>query len=196
MDAWRRIGSDRVHACRVFDLDRVSLAPPDGRAAKEFYVLSAPDWVNIVPVTDDARVVLVRQYRFGVEGFTLEIPGGMCDAGESPLLAAEREMREETGYEAREIVPLGWVHPNPAIQTNRCHSFLAKGARRVSDPSPDPNEQLEVTTVPLSDIPGLVREGAITHALVVTAFHLLMVSGTVSEDGQRERRGTFSGNGT
>jgi ADP-ribose pyrophosphatase len=127
----------------------------------------------VIPLTDDGRVVLVRQYRFGTEDFTLEIPGGMCDSDESPLRAAAREMREETGFEARQIVPLGFVHPNPAIQTNRCHSYLARGARRVQDPTPDPFEQIEVDSVPLAEIGRLVREGAITHALVVTAFHLL-----------------------
>ena len=184
MDPWRRHGSQRLHDCRVFDLDRVRLAPPDGGPPHDFYVLSAPDWVNIVPLTDDGRVVLIRQYRFGIEGFTLEIPGGMCDGNEPPLEAAAREMSEETGYEAREIVPLGWVHPNPAIQNNRCHSFLARGATRAGEPRPDPHERFEIVTEPLSEIPRLIREGAITHSLVVAAFHLLGVtSGT--EPGSR-----------
>jgi len=172
VDPWRRLGSQRVHACRVFDLNRVRLAPPGRQDAGDFYVLTAPDWVNVVPVTDDGRVVLIRQYRFGVEGFTLEIPGGMCDPGESPAQAAAREMREETGHEAREIVPIGWVHPNPAIQANRCHSFLARGARPAGTREPDPNEEIEVVTARLDEIPRLIREGAITHALVIAAFHM------------------------
>jgi ADP-ribose pyrophosphatase len=127
----------------------------------------------VIPLTDDGRVVLVRQYRIGTGTFTLEVPGGMCDREEPPERTAAREMREETGFEAREIVPLGFVHPNPAIQTNRCHHYLALGARSVAEPTPDPFEQIEVDTVPLAQIPRLMREGAITHALVVTAFHLL-----------------------
>lgn len=154
-------------------MERVRLAPPGGEAARDFYVISAPDWINVVPLTDDGRVVLIRQYRFGISGFTLETPGGMCDGGESPPETARRELREETGHEAREILPLGWVHPNPAIQTNRCHCFLARGVFPSGPPSPDPEEQLEVVLAPLSEIPRLVREGAITHALVVAAFHLL-----------------------
>jgi 8-oxo-dGTP pyrophosphatase MutT (NUDIX family) len=183
VEPWRRIGSERVHDCRVFELERVRLAPPDGGSAGDFYVLRAPSWVNIVPLTDDRRVVLVRQFRFGTEETTLEIPGGMCDGDELPLAAAARELREETGFDAREIVPLGFVHPNPAIQTNRCHSFLARGARKVSEASLDPFERIEVETVPLDEIPDLIRRGAISHALVVTAFHFLSLRGDLVTPG-------------
>jgi 8-oxo-dGTP pyrophosphatase MutT (NUDIX family) len=169
---WRRLGSERLQRCVVFDLDRVRFEPPEG-PAKDFWVVEAPDWINVIPLTDDGRVVLVRQYRFGIEGFTLEIPGGMCDPGESPADAALRELREETGYAAAEFVPLGWVHPNPAVQTNRCHSFLARGARLAGPPSPDEDEAFEVETVRLDDVPRLIRDGTITHAHVVAAFHLL-----------------------
>ena len=162
----------------MFDLDRVSFLKPGGAGVRDFYVVSAPDWINVIPLTRDDRVVLIRQYRFGIEGFTLEIPGGMCDEDELPADAALRELREETGYQPGELVPLGWVHPNPAIQTNRCHSFLARGARRVGPPEPDPDESFDVVEVALDDIPGLIAGGKITHALVVTAFHLL---GSLSE---------------
>lgn len=157
-------------------MDRLRLETQDARRTIDFYLLRSPDWVNVIPLTDDGRVVLVRQYRVGPEELTLEVPGGVCDAGELPALAAARELREETGFEAREIVPLGFVHPNPAIQSNRCHSFLARGARRVADPTPEPFEQIEVELFALAEIPRLVREGAITHALVVSAFHLLSVA--------------------
>lgn len=144
---------------------------------RDFYVVTAPDWINVIPVTDDDRVILVRQYRFGVEGSTLEIPGGMCDDGEPPADAARRELREETGYEAGELELLGSVHPNPAIQNNRCHSFLAPGVRRAGAPDPDTDEAIEVVEVPLSEISGLIAGGKITHALVIAAFHHLGLAG-------------------
>jgi 8-oxo-dGTP pyrophosphatase MutT (NUDIX family) len=170
MKTWRRLGTERVAGCRVFDLDRVLYQPADERPPREFFVVEAPDWINVIPVTDTGEVVLIRQFRFGTDSVTLEIPGGMCDAGESPEESARRELLEETGHAAREIVPVGWVHPNPAIQNNRCHTFLAKGVHRVADPHGDPDESFEVVLEPLSRIPELIRSGAITHALVIAAF--------------------------
>jgi len=170
---WRRVQTTRLQDCRVFDVDRVSFVPPDGEEPRDFFVVESPDWINIIPLTDDRRVVLVRQYRFGIEDFTLEIPGGMCDGDEPPIEAARREMREESGYDAREVIPLGWVHPNPAVQTNRCHTFLARGAYLAGPADPDPDEAFEVITVELDEIPDLIAHGKITHALVINAFHLL-----------------------
>ena len=170
MDPWRRIDSRRRQRCRIFDLDEVRFQSPDGRPPGSFWVIDAPDWINVIPLTPDRQVLLVRQYRFGVEEFSLEIPGGMCDPGEDPLRTAQRELREETGYEAREMIELGWVHPNPAVQTNRCHSYLARDVVRVGDPQPDPNEQLELVSVPLDEVHELLATGKITHSLVHAAF--------------------------
>jgi 8-oxo-dGTP pyrophosphatase MutT (NUDIX family) len=170
---WRRIAAERLQRCRVFDLDRVRFAPPDGSEPRDYFVVDAPDWINVVPLTADGRVVFVRQFRFGVDAVTLEIPGGMCDGGEDPLAAARRELREETGYDSDELIDLGWVHPNPAVQTNRCHTFLARNARPAGPPEPQGDEAFEIVTVPLEAIPGLIRDGAVTHALVVAAFYRL-----------------------
>lgn len=170
---WRRTGATRLQDCRVFGLDRVRFEPPGGGGERAFYVVEAPEWINVVPVTEDGRVVFVRQFRFGIDAITLEIPGGMCDRGEDPAAAARRELREETGYVTDDLVDLGWVHPNPAIQTNRCHTFLAKNARRAGVPEPDGDEAFEIVTYALDEVPGLVRDGSITHALVVAAFYRL-----------------------
>jgi len=169
---WVRLASEIVYTCRVFSLrkDR-NRSPRDGRA-HDFYVLESPDWVNIIPVTSDGQVVMIRQYRHGIDQITLEIPGGMVDPHDpSPLHAARREMQEETGFDSEDIVPLGFIHPNPAIQGNRCHTFLARGAVKRFEPHFDTTEEAEVTLVPLSDISALVRQGAISHALVVVAFY-------------------------
>lgn len=172
MRGWRRAGIERLFDCRVFGLDRIRYEPPDGGSADDFYVLDAPDWVNVVPLTDDGHVVMVRQFRVGVEAETLEIPGGMCDVDEDPAAAAARELREETGYVAREIVPIGSVHPNPALQGNRCHSFLAMGVHPSGPPQPDPHESFDVLTVPIGEISAKIESGEITHSLVISAFHL------------------------
>ena len=157
----------------MFGVSRVRFQPGGGGDERSFYRIDAPHWINVIPVDDRGDVLFVRQYRFGIEDFTIEIPGGMCDCGESPATAAARELREETGHEAGRIVELGWVHPNPALQGNRCYSYVARDLVRVGDPEPDADEEFELVKVPLRDVPGLIADGSITHALVVTAFRLL-----------------------
>jgi ADP-ribose pyrophosphatase len=173
MIRWRRNQTERITRCGIFDLLRVGYTPSDGRAEQKFYVIDGPDWINVIPITPDRQVLFIRQFRFGIEDDTLEIPGGMCDPGETPLDAAARELVEETGYAATDLTQLGWVHPNPAIQSNRCYTFLAEGLEKTAEPKPDPNESFEQLRLPLADIPRLIKEGRITHALVVAAFGLL-----------------------
>ena len=99
MKPWRRKASRRVERCGIFDLDRVEFQPPEGGPAHPFYVIECPDWINVIPLTDRGEVLLVRQFRFGIQDFTLEIPGGMCDPGETPVESARRELREEVERE-------------------------------------------------------------------------------------------------
>jgi 8-oxo-dGTP pyrophosphatase MutT (NUDIX family) len=169
---WRRLASETVYSCRVFSLRRDSNQSPRTGDAHDFFVLESCDWVNIVPLTSDSRVVLIRQYRHGIGDFTLEVPGGMIDPDDpSPLAAARREMLEETGFDSEDVVELGAIHPNPAIQGNVCHSFLARNVERRATPRFDTTEETETVLVPLGDIPELVRSGRISHALVVVAFY-------------------------
>lgn len=171
--AWRRVRSERVADCRVFRVRRDISASPRGGAEHDFYVVEAGDWINVIPLTDGDEVVMIEQYRHGSADVTLEIPGGMVDEGESPEGAAARELVEETGYTANGIVALGRTRPNPAIHDNWLHTFLARGARFDRKPEFDRTEHCAVRLVPLADVPALIAEGFITHALVVVAFHRL-----------------------
>jgi ADP-ribose pyrophosphatase len=173
---WRRERSEQVADCRVFKVRRDTSSDPRGRGAHDFYVIEAPDWINVIPLTEDGRVVLIEQFRHGTREVSLEIPGGMVDAGESPAEAAARELLEETGYEAGEVVPLGRSRPNPAIQDNWIHTFLARGVVRTGEPHNDSTEQTRVRLVPMEEIPALITEGKIDHALVVLAFHRLALA--------------------
>jgi 8-oxo-dGTP pyrophosphatase MutT (NUDIX family) len=178
---WVTTEVDRVFRGRIFEVERRQSHSPRLDAVHSFDVIRSVDWVNVIPLTAEGEVVMIRQFRHGIAGFTLEIPGGMVDPGEAPIAAARREMREESGYDTDDVRPLGTIHPNPAILDNRCHSFVAHGARSVGECSFDGTEECEVELVPLARIPDRIRDGTITHALVVVAFHWLAL---------REREGS------
>lgn len=173
MKKWNVLGRETIGDFRVFRLRRERSASPETGREHDFYVLGAADWVNVVPVTDAGEIVLVSQYRAGSGAVSIEIPGGIVDPGETPAAAAERELLEETGYAAREIVPLGSFSPNPAILDNRLHTYLARGARRVAAPRLDGSEEIEVSVVPRAEVENFVRTGRIDHALVLVALYAL-----------------------
>ena len=174
LQPWTRTSQERVYETRVFDVTRQQSRSPRTGKEHDFFVLDACDWVNVIPLTSAQEVVMIRQYRHGIEDFTLEIPGGMIDSTDaSPRDAGRREMIEESGYDSSDLVSLGWIHPNPAIQANRCFSFVARDVELKSQPTFDGTEQTEVVLEPLARIPELIGQGRITHALVVVAFHWL-----------------------
>jgi 8-oxo-dGTP pyrophosphatase MutT (NUDIX family) len=172
---WSVLESTELADCRIFRLLCRRMRREDPPADSDFFLLDTPDWVNVVALTDDDDLVLVTQFRHGVERITLEIAGGMVDPGETPREAAERELREETGYVARDWKQIGVIDPNPAIQNNRTWTFLATGAAKREEPSFDATEQCRVVLAPWSDTPRLVAEGRITHALVVVGLHFEML---------------------
>jgi len=152
---------------------------PADQEAHRYYVLRAKDWCNIIPVTEDGKLVLVKQFRAGVLGVSYEFPGGVVESTDSDVTAtALREMVEETGYEpvahARTKV-LGASHPNPALQDNCVHSLVVGPVKKTRPQNLDPTEDIEVVEIPISELPKLYREGKFTHALMLTSlFHFLM----------------------
>ncbi|SHK87816.1 NUDIX hydrolase [Rhodothermus profundi] len=170
---WKRLHREVLADYKVFRIWREQVQLPRARRPYDFYLLEAVDWVNVIPITPEGQIVFVRQYRYGTEAVSLEIPGGAVDPEDaSPLEAARRELREETGYAAERFVYLGAVAPNPAILTNRCHTFLAENARPVGPQQLDDAEEIDVVLLSPSEIPERIRRGEIDHALVVAAFYL------------------------
>jgi ADP-ribose pyrophosphatase len=169
---WQRLGERPQLQTRIFDVVGIRYHHPTRSTEREFVVINAPDWVNVVALTRDRHIVLVRQFRYGIDEFSLEIPGGVMDVGEDPVAAGLRELREETGFSGARAKLLGSVHPNPAMQSNRCHFVFVEDAIVSHDLDWDPDEELQVLTLPADEVLAMARSGGINHGLVLNALML------------------------
>lgn len=168
---WQRIESRPIRDYRIFRSREDVYRSPQG-VEHPFTVLETPDWVNVIALTAEQQVVMVRQFRHGVGEETWEFPGGLVDPGESAIHAARRELLEETGYFSDDDnwTELGWVYPNPAIQNNRCWTYVAHQARCVADQTLDATEHVNAQLWLLADLQAAFASGNIRHALIVAAW--------------------------
>lgn len=170
-EIWKRKTSKEIADCRVFKVREDFCERASDNTGNTFFVVENPDWVNVIALTKDEQVLLIEQFRHGTEEIILEIPGGIIDAGEEPIIAAARELVEETGFAAREIIPLGKSRPNPAIQNNWIYHFLALDCEKLKDTSFDEHENAVTKLVALEEIEELIENEKITHSLVLAAFY-------------------------
>ena len=170
-DIWKVNDTREIADCRVFKVhEHTSVRASDG-ASSTFFVVDNPDWTNIVAVTRDCQLILIEQFRHGSGSMIVEIPGGMVDGDETPEIAATRELIEETGYSPGRIIAIGCSFPNPAIQNNAIHHFLALDCEKVADVAFDDHESIATRLVPLSELDDLVHNGEIDHSLAITAIY-------------------------
>ncbi|MFT5052042.1 MAG: ADP-ribose pyrophosphatase [Chlamydiales bacterium] len=167
---WKKLGSKTPPTLHLFQPRWDRMENPRTGEVMPRLVLETPEWVNVVPITPTGEIVCVRQYRFGCAALKTEIPGGVVDPGEEPLVAARRELREETGYTAEDWTYLGRVEPNSAFLDNHCHHFLARGVRETEPQELDSGEDIQVLKLTHPELIAQVASGEIDHALVITAL--------------------------
>ena len=178
---WKEESYKTVFSCPVFDVGERLCRSPKGNL-KTFSVLEAPDWAMILPVLETERgleFVMVKQWRHGSQEMSLEFPGGVSEPGENAEEAAAREMKEETGYTAGKIEKLGWFYPNPAIQSNKMHYFMAWDLKEPDGQNLDPDEYLEVEIVPRDHVLQNLGKAPYTHALIGTMISLYLQKASI-----------------
>ena len=167
---WPLLSDTEVLKTPIFTVRNYLCRSPKDGQEKSFTVLDTRDWVQVVAITTDEQIVVVRQFRQGTRQETIELPGGVVDAGQTPMDAARRELKEETGYEAEKWTFLTSFRPNPATQTNTTHLILAENASLVGPTNFDENEDLETETIPRKELRLKILKGEIDHAIMVAAI--------------------------
>lgn len=170
---WEDLATTVVAENRLFRQVLARRRSPHTGREHGFTKLACPEWINVIALTPQCEVLVVEQFRHGTDMGTLEVVGGVVDPGETPLEAAVREVREETGTVAGRWIPLGSCAPNPAVQDNRCHFFLALDCVPEGPQRLDPSEEIRLWSVPWEEMMDLLATGRVDHALVLAAFQRL-----------------------
>jgi len=168
------LNSKEILKTHPFTVEEINLKVEGKELSHPYHRLICPDWVNILPITKDGEAILILQPRAGIAKESVEIPGGVVDEGEKPLVAAARELEEETGYISDKIVPLLSMHPNPAFIDNQIHFFIAHDCRLNPNRKhfPDRDEHIIVEKISTSDLENAINSGKITPCLASLCIHL------------------------
>jgi len=175
LENWKLLKIKTILKSLPFNLLKKTYINPITKKKFPAFVLDAPDWANIVAISDKNEILLVRQFRFGTDKIEMEIPGGCLDKGEDPKKGAQRELREETGFhvELDNLTQIGVVDANPAIQNNRCYTFLAEKISSLGKQNLDPDEIIEFEFASPEKVRSYIRNGQITNTYIIAAFHWL-----------------------
>lgn len=167
---WKSIRTEQGENLKIFQVQFDWVKNPRNDSILKATRLKANDWVNVVALTPEKKIVVVRQYRFGIEKITTEIPAGIVEKGENSQAAAARELKEETGYTTSKWEYLGYVEPNPAFLNNHCHLWLAKDVKKTHPAKQDAGEDVFANLMTLEELRQEIAEGKLRHSLAIVAL--------------------------
>lgn len=172
---WKLLSSEYLFKTPWFTIRKDRCETPEKTIVDPYYVYEFPTWVTAVPITEDNKVVMIRQYRHALGETLWEIPGGCVDDTDSSIeMAAARELKEETGYEFGSYEFLGKISANPSTNNNIMHMYLAKGGRKVAEQQLDHNEEIEVQLFSIDEVKDLLKENTILQSMhAVCLFYAL-----------------------
>jgi 8-oxo-dGTP pyrophosphatase MutT (NUDIX family) len=162
---WKVLESTYLHKEPWLTIRKDKCELPNGNIVPAFYVNEYPDWVNAFALTKDGKVIMVKQYRHGIEQVDIEVPGGVLEENETWQEGAKREVLEETGYTFENWVYLGKVSANPSTTNNYTHIFLATGGEKVAEQELDESEEVEVVLMTIDEVKQLMKENKIIQSL-------------------------------
>ena len=163
---WIILASEYLLQSKWLNVRKDKVRMPKGVELDDFYILEYPDWINVIAITEEGDFVLERQYRHGTQTVEYEICAGVIEEGEEPIVAAQRELYEETGFGGGEWSLYCVTAPNPAAMTNRNYTFLAKGVKQISSQHLERTEDIDVIVVSREEVKQILKDGKMMQGIM------------------------------
>lgn len=174
MQKWERVKSNLIANLKLFRARIDTVINPRNNKAVDIVVLEAEDAANVVAITPDQEIVFVKQYRFGIQEDTIELPGGIVEPGEAQEIAVQRELVEETGFIGKDWTYLGKIPSNPVFMDSFIYHWLAKDVVLTEEMKLDDGESIELVFIPIKEIPTRLKAGYFQHPHTVNALVLFL----------------------